>query len=242
MSLSPLPDRLNRRHLIQYGGGFIGASLMATILGQNLAHAPVVQAQTPNNRDLMPDQALEKLMKGNERFVSQKRLTPNQTSERISAVAESQAPFAAVLSCADSRVPAEMVFDQGIGDLFVCRVAGNIATAEEIGSLEFGSMVLGAKVLMVIGHSRCGAVKAAIEGGRFPGQIGRLIDSIQVGVERARQTTGANKLDAAIKSNVLYQVEKLGQSTVLGELVDKKQLKIVGAYYDLDTGKISLLS
>jgi carbonic anhydrase len=95
---------------------------------------------------------------------------------------------------------------------------------------------------MVIGHERCGAVKAAIEGGRFPGQIGSLIDDIKVGVERAEKQAGTNKLEAAIKANVLYQIELLNQSTVLGDLVDKGVLKIVGAYYDLDTGKVSLLS
>jgi carbonic anhydrase len=181
-------------------------------------------------------------MEGNQRFVNQKKLSPNRDSTRIEEVAESQAPFAAVLGCADSRVPAEIVFDQGLGDVFVCRVAGNIATSEEIGSLEFGTMVLGAKVILVMGHSRCGAVKAAIEGGRFPGQIGRLIDGIQVGVDRAESQAGSSKLEKAIKANVLYQVEKLSKSTVLGDLIDKKQLKIVGAYYDLDNGKVNLLS
>lgn len=232
-------NSINRRHLIQYGGGFIGTSLMATVLGSNLINAPVANAQ---NKDVTPDEALKKLMEGNDRFTNQRRINRNQTKERLAEVAESQAPFAAILSCADSRVPSEIIFDQGLGDLFVCRVAGNIATSEEIGSLEFGTMVLGAKVLLVIGHGRCGAVKATIEGGRFPGQIGRLIDGIQVGVERAKQSAGTSKLENAIKANVLYQVEKLGKSTVIGELVDKGQLKVVGAYYDLDTGKISLLS
>jgi carbonic anhydrase len=230
---------INRRHLLQYGGGFIGTSLMATVLGTNLINAPVANAQ---NKDVTPDEALKKLMEGNDRFANQRRTNRNQTKERLAEVAESQAPFAAILGCADSRVPSEMIFDQGLGDLFVCRVAGNIATSEEIGSLEFGTMVLGAKVLLVMGHGRCGAVKATIEGGRFPGQIGRLIDGIQVGVERAKQRAGTSKLENAIKANVLYQVEKLGKSTVIGELVDKGQLKVVGAYYDLDTGKVSLLS
>jgi carbonic anhydrase len=141
----------------------------------------------------------------------------------------------------DSRVPSEIVFDRGLGDLFVCRIAGNIASSEEIGSLEFGTMVLGAKVIVVLGHTRCGAVKATIEGGRFPGQIGRLIDGIQVGVERAERQPGTNKLQKAIQANVLYQAEKLSKSTVIGDLIDKKQLKIVPAYYDLDTGRVNLI-
>lgn len=238
-------NSVNRRHILQYGGGFIGTSLMATVLGQNLINAPIAIAETPpDSKKLSPDEALQKLLSGNTRFINQQRINPHQNKERLAEVAESQAPFAAILSCADSRVPAEIIFDQGFGDIFVCRVAGNVATSEEIGSLEFGTMVLGAKVLMVMGHERCGAVKATIEGGRFPGQIGRLIDGIQVGVERARSSegNGKSKLENAIKANVLYQVEKLGKSTVIGELVDKGQLKVVGAYYDLDTGKVSLLS
>jgi carbonic anhydrase len=180
-------------------------------------------------------------MEGNQRFWERRQKSPNRDQARLTEVAESQAPFAAILGCADSRVPAEIVFDQGLGDLFVCRVAGNLATSEEIGSLEFGTLVLGAKVIVVLGHSRCGAVKATIEGGRFPGQIGRLIDGLQVGVDRAEKQPGSNKLERAIKSNVNYQVEKLGKSPVMGELVDGKQLKVVGAYYDLDTGKVSLI-
>jgi len=236
----------SRRRLIQYGGGFLGTGLTATVLGSQLIKtSPAVAEAAPEilaqNKNVTPEQALNKLLEGNKRFVTQKRTKPNQTIERVTEVAESQAPFAALLSCADSRVPAEIVFDQGVGDLFVCRIAGNIATSEEIGSLEFGTLVLGAKVVMVLGHARCGAVKAAIEGGRFPGQIGSLISNIAVAVERASRQPGTNKLETAIKANVTHQIELLNQSAILGELVDKKQLKIVGAYYDLDTGKVELV-
>lgn len=235
---------VSRRNLIRYGGGLLGTSLAATVIGSQLSQSAPVVAQDiiAQNKDITPDQALQKLMEGNNRFVTEKRAKPNQARERLLEVAESQAPFAALLGCADSRVPSEIVFDQGLGDLFVCRIAGNIATSEEIGSLEFGTMVLGAKVIMVLGHSRCGAVKSAIEGGRFPGQIGSLIGNIKVGVERAERQPGTNKLETAIKSNVAYQVELLNQSSILGELLDKKMLKIVGAYYNLDTGKVELIS
>ena len=237
----------SRRQLIRYGGGFLGTGLAATILGSQLSQTnaqTAVNSQpwlTAQNQGLNPDQALTMLMEGNQRFWERRKKSPNRDQARLTEVAESQAPFAAILGCADSRVPAEIVFDQGLGDLFVCRVAGNLATSEEIGSLEFGTLVLGAKVIVVLGHSRCGAVKATIEGGRFPGQIGRLIDGLQVGVDRAERQPGSNKLERAIKSNVIYQVEKLVKSPVMGDLVDKKQLKIVGAYYDLDTGKVSLI-
>ena len=235
---------LSRRNLIQYGGGFLGTSLMATVIGSQLGKSQPVVAQDiiVQNKDITPDQALTKLMAGNTRFVAQKRTTPNQAKERLVEVAEGQAPFAALLSCADSRVPAEIVFDQGLGDLFVCRVAGNIATSEQIGSLEFGTAVLGAKLIVVMGHTACGAVKATIEGGRLPGQIGSIIDNIQVGVERARNNPGADKLETAVNANASYQVELLKRSTLLGDLIDKKQLKIVAAYYDLNTGKVEILS
>jgi carbonic anhydrase len=235
---------LSRRNLIQYGGGFLGTSLMATVIGSQLGKSQPAVAQDiiVQSKDITPDQALTKLMAGNARFVAQKRITPNQAKERLVEVAEGQAPFAALLSCADSRVPAEIVFDQGLGDLFVCRVAGNIATSEQIGSLEFGTAVLGAKLIVVMGHTACGAVKATIEGGRLPGQIGSIIDNIQVGVERARNNPGADKLATAVKANASYQVELLKRSTLLGDLIDKKQLKIVAAYYDLNTGKVEILS
>ncbi len=233
--LSSVP--INRRHLLQYGGGFIGTSLLATVLGKNLVSPAVAEAKVIA---LTPDQALEKLMGGNDRFVNQKRTQCNPTQERLLEVAEGQAPFAAILGCADSRVPAEIVFDQGLGDLFVCRVAGNIATTEEIGSLEFGTLVLGAKILMVVGHESCGAVKAAIQGDPLPGQIGSLIKNISIGSVAPRSQDAAS-LDKAVKANVTYQVETLKKSPILSDLIAQQKLKIVGAYYDLNTGKVSLV-
>jgi carbonic anhydrase len=238
MSKPSIPNLINRRSLIQYGGTFIGTSLMATVLGNQLMNAPVAQAQ---NQDITPEQALAKLLEGNDRFVTQKRTSRNQSKERLVEVAKGQEPFAAILGCADSRVPGEIVFDQGLGDLFVCRIAGNIATPEEIGSLEFGTMVLGAKVIVVMGHKRCGAVKAAIKGGELPGQIGSLIKSINIGDVPA-QSEVASDLDKAAKANVMSQVATLKKSPILSDLIAKNQLKIVGAYYDLDTGKVSLVS
>jgi len=237
MKLNNNPLNVNRRSLIKYGGGFIGTSLLATIMGNNLINPPIAEAQ---NKEITPDQALEKLVAGNDRFVNQKRTKRNQDQNRLTEVAQGQEPFAAILGCADSRVPAEIVFDQGLGDLFVCRVAGNIATPEEIGSLEFGTLVLGAKVLIVMGHERCGAVKAAIKGGELPGQIGSLIKSIDIGTVTPK-SDDLNSLEKAAKANVSHQVEVLKKSPVLSDLIAKGQLKIVGSYYDLDTGKISLV-
>jgi carbonic anhydrase len=237
MKLNNNPLNLNRRSLIKYGGGFIGTSFIATIMGNNLINPPIAEAQ---NKEVTPDQALEKLVAGNNRFVNQKRTKRNQHQNRLTEVAQGQEPFAAILGCADSRVPAEIVFDQGLGDLFVCRVAGNIATPEEIGSLEFGTLVLGSKVLMVMGHERCGAVKAAIKGGELPGQIGSLIKSIDIGTVTPKSDE-LTSLEKAAKANIAHQVEVLKKSPVLSDLIAKGKLKIVGSYYDLDTGKVSLI-
>ena len=152
---------LSRRNSLKFVAGAIGTGILAARAGAELAAPQPVIAQ--NN--ITPDQALQMLIDGNQRFVNNMRQNPNQDFTRITQVSPSQAPFAAILGCADSRFPAEILFDQGFGDIFVCRVAGNVATPEEIGSVEFGTLVLGAKVVMVVGHENCGAVKAAIEGG-----------------------------------------------------------------------------
>ncbi|MFM7572018.1 MAG: carbonic anhydrase, partial [Snowella sp.] len=158
-------SNFSRRNLIKYGGGVVGTSLIATVLGSNLVKPDEVVAKN----DMTPDEILTKFMEGNQRFVKQKREKPNQTTVRLEEVAAGQAPFAAVLSCADSRVPVEIVFDRGVGDIFVVRDAGNIAADESIGSLEFGTLVLGAKVLMVIGHQDCGAVISTMKQLEVPG-------------------------------------------------------------------------
>ena len=221
-----------RRQLLQYGGGFLGVSLTTTILGNDLIHPfPAKAEETAINS---PDEALQALVTGNNRFVNNKRTNPHQTQARLTEVAQGQAPFAAILGCADSRVPTEIVFDQGLGDLFVCRVAGNVASAQEIGSLEFGSMVLGAKVIMVLGHESCGAVQAAVDGGELPGQIGDVVKKIDIG-------DGSNSLEKATKANVAYQVEILKQSPLLSELIAQGKLIIVGGYYQLSTGQVSLI-
>ena len=229
---------IDRRQLIQYGGAFIGTSLMATILGNNLTNAPVVNAQSMD--DVTADKALDKLMVGNNRFVQEKRTKGNQGQYRLLEVAGGQNPFAAILSCADSRVPPEIVFDQGLGDLFVCRIAGNIASSQEVGSLEFGTVVLGAKVIMVLGHQHCGAVKAAMDGGELPGQIGSITKKIDIGTVSGKNDDAAS-VEKATKANVLHQVEVLKQSPLVTELIDQDKLKIVGAYYSLDTGIVTLL-
>jgi carbonic anhydrase len=230
---------VSRRNLLKLSAGAIGAGVLTAGVGSNLLAPETASAQ--KKKDITPDDALQTLLDGNDRFVKVRRRNPNQNQSRLREVAKGQNPFASILGCADSRVPSEMVFDQGLGDLFVCRVAGNVATPEEIGSLEFGSLVLGSKVILVLGHERCGAVDATIKGAQVPGQIGSLLAAIKPGVERSEGQPG-DRLENACKANVLVQIENLKSSPVLSELIKEGKLKIVGGYYDLDTGKVSLVS
>ncbi|MBW3584813.1 MAG: carbonic anhydrase [Cyanobacteria bacterium 0813] len=227
---------LSRRNSLKFVAGAIGTGILAARAGADLAAPEPAIAQN----DSTPDAALQKLMDGNKRFVDRKRDNPNQDFGRITEIAQSQKPFAAILGCADSRVPSEFVFDQGFGDLFVCRVAGNVATPEEIGSLEFGTLVLGAKVLMVVGHERCGAVKAAIEGGELPGQIGSLTKAIKPAVESSKNQPG-DKVENAVKGNVILQAKRLKESPVISQLIQEGKLIVTGGYYDLDTGAVTMV-
>jgi carbonic anhydrase len=204
-------------------------------------HPSAVAAEPVDTDVATPDEALQKLIAGNTRFVQRKRQNPNQTFARMTEVAKEQHPFAAILSCADSRVSPEILFDQGIGDLFVVRVAGNISTAEDIASEEFGTLVLGAKILLVLGHERCGAVKAALTGGEFPGLIDSLVYAIKPAVDASEGQPG-DRLENAIKANVRLQVQRLEISPIIAKLVQEGKLKVVGGYYDLDTGKVSLIT
>src|SRR5215831_3321356 len=192
------------------------------------------KAQTP----LSPETALQQLMDGNRRFAEGRMTSFDEDLEMLKAkTVANQQPFAAVLSCADSRVPVELIFDQSIGHVFVTRVAGNIATSPMIASLEYGAAVLGTKAIMVLGHANCGAVKASIEAKAVPGQISALYPYIRPAVELA----GPN-LEATIKANAKMQAVLLRQSSpVLAEHIKQNQLKIVAAYYDLASGKVTVL-
>ena len=226
---------ISRRNSLKFVAGAIGTGILAARAGAELAAPEPVIAQ--NN--ITPDAALQMLIDGNQRFVERRRQNPNQDWTRITTVAQSQAPFAAILGCADSRVPVEIIFDRGFGDIFVDRVAGNVATPEEIGSLEFGTLELGAKVILVLGHERCGAVKAAIQGGVFPGDIGSLVKAIEPAVESSKNQAG-DSVANAVKANVRLQANRLKASPVLNQLIQEGKLKVVGGYYDLDTGAVEI--
>jgi carbonic anhydrase len=255
MKQTPSQRNISRRSLLQFGAGLVGTGTLTAWLGTGALARTVEhrasqtnQAQriaadsdsTPVGSSLTPDEALAKLMEGNQRFVTGRQLNPQQDSVRVSEVAAEQAPFAAILSCADSRVVPEIAFDQGIGDLFVVRVAGNIATTEEIASEEFAIGVLRAPLLMVLGHERCGAVAAALAGGELPGVIESLVFAIRPAIQASEGESG-DRLTNAIKANVRLQVQRLQSSSVIASAVQEGKIKIVGAYYDLDTGEVSLV-
>jgi len=214
--------------------GVTGAVVGLLTSGLELVSPPQAGAQST----LSPDAALTELMDGNTRFTTG-RLTAHEHDLAIlkQNTIEKQEPFAAVLSCADSRVPVELVFDQSIGHIFVTRVAGNVVTPEIIASLEYGAAVLGTKVILVMGHANCGAVKATIQGKEVPGQISALYPHIQPAVDQA----GPN-LDAATKANAKIQAALLSESsTVVKELVRAGKLKVAAAYYDVSTGSVVLI-
>ncbi len=195
---------------------------------------------------ISPQQALVKLKEGNQRFISGKSLKPRQDFNRIKEVSKGQNPFATIIGCSDSRVPNEIIFDQGLGDLFIVRTAGQVSSYASWGSIEFAEEVLGTKLIVVLGHSKCGAVNAAVKVPEVPGHIVTLINAIKPAVEKCKEKHHNHNhsddefLDAAIKENVLMQVEQLKNlEPVLAKRVREGSLLIVGGVYDLETGLVT---
>lgn len=234
-----------RRKLLEFGAVALGTGVVSQVIDSSTKKATAKEtliALEQLERNSTPDQVLEALIAGNKRFVENRPEARNQNYIRLKEVSTGQKPLVSILSCADSRVPIEIIFDRGIGDLFVVRDAGNIATPEEIGSLEYGTAILGSKVLMVIGHEKCGAVKAALEGKPLPGQIGSIVAAIQPAIDRTNKNDSEEFYIETIKQNVMLQVKNLYASPLLYELVEAGKLKIVGAYYSLTTGEVTILS
>jgi len=192
---------------------------------------------------MTPDDALGKLKQGNATFVAHMTQTRSQTIEERAALGAGQAPFASVLSCADSRTTPEIIFNQGLGDIFVVRVAGNVATVTETASLEYAAAVLKSSLIVVMGHSSCGAVKAAIElaqGKSFPGKIQDLAKVIEPAALSSKGKAGNWTVNATM-DNIRLAMHALQASPVLSDLITAGQLKIVGAYYQLETGEVTYL-
>ena len=191
---------------------------------------------------LTPDSVLAELKTGNAHHVRHQYQHPHETVARQRELVTGQHPHAELLSCADSRVPPEIIFDQGLGDLFVVRVAGNVATDTEIGSLEYGAEHLHIPLLVVLGHESCGAVTAAFQGGKADGHIAVLLNLIKPAVDQGRGLPG-DPVANAVRTNVQMVVQQLRSSTpILSELVVQGKLKVVGGIYSLETGEVTWLS
>lgn len=187
-----------------------------------------------------PDEAIARLKEGNARFINDQSDHPNRDDNRKIIQAKMQTPFASIMGCSDSRVPAEIVFDQGLGDLFIVRTAGQAAATASWGSLEFSVAVLGVKVIVVMGHEKCGAVAGAIGTTQLPGHIEDLVNIIRPGVKE--YIGKPEKLEEAGKANVLAEVEALKKlDPILAEYVQAGKIKIIPAYYHLETGQVEFL-
>ena len=229
------PDAsLSRRKVLLAGAGLLAAAPFA-----RMAQAqPAAAASTP-------DAALNLLIEGNARYVANQPREHDFSAARASR-AQAQAPFAAILGCADSRVAPELAFDQGLGDLFVVRVAGNFVTPNGLGSLEYGAAVLGTKVIMVLGHTNCGAVSSTVaalqKGNTLPGHIADLVRAMKPAIEPALKESGGDLAQRAVVANVRYNVQRLQHAKpILAEMVAKNEVRVVGGVYDLATGKVTLV-
>lgn len=217
---------LRRRELLLAAG--------ALALAGRSSHATAAEPAASGDSPKTPQAALEELRAGNARFAGGEVLQPRRELDRLKQLGEGQKPYAAVLGCADSRVPVELVFDEGFGDIFAVRVAGNLATAIEIASLEYAVAVLGVQVILVLGHANCGAVKAAMAGKAVPGQISTLYQHIVPGIDRSQDLT------AAIAANVQYQARKLRDSSpVIGDSLKAGKLALAGGVFDLASGRVT---
>ncbi|MCA1453259.1 carbonic anhydrase [Bradyrhizobium sp. BRP22] len=221
------------------------ASAVGLLLGHGIANAKESKAPPKPENVLSPDASLKRLMDGNTRYVEGVSRRHDFKHER-EALVGGQNPYAAVLSCADSRIAPEYAFDSGRGDLFVCRVAGNFANDDTIASMEYTAAVLGTPLILVLGHDRCGAVDATIKSLKddkpLPGHIPSLVAAIAPAVRASSQQSG-DALDNAIRQNVIDNVSKLRSATpILSAAVEQNKLKIVGGIYRLSTGRVDLLA
>jgi carbonic anhydrase len=252
VTVAPVPSR--RRFLTGALRGTLGAGLGLGVLSACAEDEPGASASGPNSQTTVApevppavangDEALQRLLEGNQRFAADRSSDMNEGSERRVAVSTGQHPFATVLSCVDSRVPVELVFDQGLGDLVVVRSAGQVLDRSVTASIEFGVAELGTPLLMVLGHQRCGAVDATIKALDSPqteaeGEIGYLVDALTPAVRQVDGSPG-DRLDNAVHANVELVLAQLRQSHVLEPLESAGTLKMVGAYYELDSGTVTV--
>jgi carbonic anhydrase len=246
---------LSRRSLFGLAG--IAAASALTGCGSALrSAAPTVTVTVPATMAIAtersrpdindPATALAKLKKGNQRFVDAQMLHPDQTAETRQRLSGAQKPYAVLLSCSDSRLPPEVIFDQGLGDLFVVRVAGNVVDRDGMGSIEYAVDHLGTPLVMVLGHQKCGAVSATLEALRPPynqphGDVAALVEAITPAVGVASSRPG-DLLENAIRANAEQSRDQIMHSPELKKSLDSGALQVVAAYYSLDTGLVSVIS
>jgi len=220
-----------------------GAAAAATVAACTPAPPASPPPPAPETPVVNPDQALARLLEGNRRYAANKSTDVDESAARRTEVAAGQKPFATILGCVDSRVPPELVFDRGLGDLFVIRTAGQVMDKAVLGSLEFGVEELHIPLLMVLGHEKCGAVTATMEAiekhAAAHEDINWLVDGIRPAVEQTKGRPG-DALDNAVRANVELAVARLKGSPILTEAIASGELKIVGARYDLDTGVVEI--
>jgi len=187
-----------------------------------------------------PEKALQALLEGNERFVMAKYTNINITNERREELVKGQQPFAVIVSCSDSRVPPELVFDQGLGELFVIRTAGQVIDDVALGSIEYAIEHLNVPLIFVLGHDDCGAVKAAIAGGEVSGHISAIVNPIKPAIDKAKTQAGSLVANT-VKGNLDLTVEKIKTSSpIISQSLEKNHVKVVGAIYNLESGKVNL--
>lgn len=194
---------------------------------------------------LTAEESMKLLLDGNRRHAAYRYANPNRTQQCRLRNAKGQHPAAVILGCSDSRVPPEIVFDQGVGDLFVVRTAGHVVDTMALGSMEYAVEHLGVRLIVVLGHERCGAVDATLKGGEASGSIRNVVEAIRPAVEKAKAKPGhshdCDLLCASVRMNVKQQIENIKKSSpMMAEFIQDGVLKIVGAYYDLDTGEVQL--
>jgi carbonic anhydrase len=202
--------------------------------------APTTNAHE-TGASVTPLDALKFLQEGNSRFAKGESARPHQSVARREAVAKKQTPFAVIVTCSDSRLTPEFIFDQGIGDLFVVRVAGNTIDKVAMGSIQYAIQHLGSRLIVVMGHERCGAVDAALAGGKLPGDLPSVVAPIKPACDHAHQA-GKEGLEFAIRQNVRNMVRKLShQDPIIKKLVTKEEVQVIGMRYDLESGVASMV-
>lgn len=203
--------------------------------------AKVATYQRPDT--VNADQAKQLLVDGNKRYVSGAVLKKDFSQTRRTELLKGQKPFAVVLTCSDSRVPAELIFDQALGDLFIVRVAGNVIDPVTLGSIEYGVEHLGSPLIVVLGHSSCGAVKAAVDGGEAPGSIGSIVEKIKPSVDKAKTAgaTGNALYQKSEDENILAAAADIKKSPIVSHLMESGKVKMVNAKYNLESGEVTFM-